>query len=64
MLLRELLRSEDVLEGFVKEIEMMHKLKHKNILEFVGASVEYPTVCFMTAFMGTESRELRFQSKS
>ncbi len=48
---KELLHSDDVLEAFVKEIELMARLKHPNILEFVGASIEFPNICFMTAFM-------------
>jgi len=48
---KELLQSEGLLEAFVKEIELMAKLNHKNILQFLGACLEYPNISFVTVFM-------------
>jgi Ca2+-binding EF-hand superfamily protein len=47
----ELLDNDDILEAFVKEIELVAQLRDPHVLEFVGACIEYPHLCFMTAWM-------------
>lgn len=35
----------------MEEIKLLASLHHENILQFVGASLQYPDICFMTSFM-------------
>eukprot|EP01099_Mayorella_cantabrigiensis_P003735 TRINITY_DN281_c0_g1_i4.p1 TRINITY_DN281_c0_g1~~TRINITY_DN281_c0_g1_i4.p1 ORF type:complete len:375 (-),score=70.00 TRINITY_DN281_c0_g1_i4:82-1206(-) len=42
----------EVLEDFVKEVDLMSKFHHINVLGVEAGSLEYPNLCCITEFMG------------
>ena len=42
--------TEDV-ERFVKEISLLSQLRHPNILLFLGASIDYPSIFYITEYL-------------
>ncbi|GMN34880.1 hypothetical protein TIFTF001_004949 [Ficus carica] len=43
--------NEATLREFAQEVDIMSKLQHKNVLQFIGASTRPPTLCIVTEFM-------------
>ena len=39
------------MQDFKQEVALMAKLKHPNIVQFLGAVTEFPNLCIATQFM-------------
>lgn len=39
------------LQEFKAEVNLMSKLKHPNVVQFLGACADYPNLCIVTQFM-------------
>lgn len=40
-----------MLQDFRKEVALMAKLKHPNVVQFLGACIDYPNLAIVTQFM-------------
>lgn len=47
--------SKDMLTEFAHEVFIMRKIRHKNVLQFIGACTQPPTLCIITEFMSQGS---------
>nr|DAD41731.1 TPA_asm: hypothetical protein HUJ06_016054 [Nelumbo nucifera] len=43
--------SEDLQREFAQEVFIMRKVRHKNVVQFIGACTQPPTLCIVTEFM-------------
>ncbi|XP_024024562.1 serine/threonine-protein kinase STY46 isoform X1 [Morus notabilis] len=43
--------NETILREFAQEVDIMRKLQHKNVLQFIGACTRPPNPCIVTEFM-------------
>ncbi|GAB2282891.1 Serine/threonine-protein kinase sty17 [Dionaea muscipula] len=41
----------DLLKEFFQELNIMRKIQHKNVVQFIGACTQPPTLCIVTEFM-------------
>ncbi|TYI95497.1 hypothetical protein E1A91_D01G002200v1 [Gossypium mustelinum] len=41
----------DIQEDFAQEVFIMRKVRHKNVVQFIGACTKPPTLCIVTEFM-------------
>ncbi|XP_047315989.1 serine/threonine-protein kinase STY8-like [Impatiens glandulifera] len=47
--------SKDMLTEFAHEVFIMRKIRHKNVLQFIGTCTRPPTLCIITEFMSRGS---------
>uniref|UniRef100_A0A5B7C1E8 non-specific serine/threonine protein kinase n=1 Tax=Davidia involucrata TaxID=16924 RepID=A0A5B7C1E8_DAVIN len=47
--------SEDMLREFAQEVFIMRKIRHKNVVQFIGACTRPPNLCIVTEFMSRGS---------
>ncbi|KAA8532034.1 hypothetical protein F0562_006823 [Nyssa sinensis] len=47
--------SEDMLREFAQEVFIMRKIRHKNVVQFIGACTQPPNLCIVTEFMSRGS---------
>ncbi|XP_047308465.1 serine/threonine-protein kinase STY46-like [Impatiens glandulifera] len=45
----------DLLKEFAQEVFIMRKVRHKNVVQFIGACTKPPTLCILTEFMSCGS---------
>ncbi|KAJ4962265.1 hypothetical protein NE237_022204 [Protea cynaroides] len=43
--------NEDMQREFAQEVYIMRKVRHKNVVQFIGACTQPPTLCIVTEFM-------------
>ncbi|XP_042493518.1 serine/threonine-protein kinase STY46-like isoform X2 [Macadamia integrifolia] len=43
--------NEDMQREFAQEVFIMRKVRHKNVVQFIGACTQPPTLCIVTEFM-------------
>ncbi|XP_047148388.1 LOW QUALITY PROTEIN: serine/threonine-protein kinase STY17-like [Vigna umbellata] len=47
--------STDMLKEFAQEVYIMRKIRHKNVVQFIGACTRPPNLCIVTEFMSRGS---------
>ncbi|KAK7252998.1 hypothetical protein RIF29_37358 [Crotalaria pallida] len=47
--------STDMLKEFAQEVYIMRKIRHKNVVQFIGACTQPPNLCIVTEFMARGS---------
>ncbi|XP_020216293.1 serine/threonine-protein kinase STY17 [Cajanus cajan] len=47
--------STDMLREFAQEVYIMRKIRHKNVVQFIGACTRPPSLCIVTEFMSRGS---------
>ncbi|XP_057449224.1 serine/threonine-protein kinase STY17 isoform X2 [Lotus japonicus] len=47
--------STDMLKEFAQEVYIMRKIRHKNVVQFIGACTRTPNLCIVTEFMSRGS---------
>ncbi|KAK9284896.1 hypothetical protein L1049_024077 [Liquidambar formosana] len=47
--------SADMLREFSQEVYIMRKIRHKNVVQFIGACTQPPSLCIVTEFMSRGS---------
>lgn len=47
--------NKDMLREFVQEVFIMRKIRHKNVVQFLGACTKPPKLCILTEFMSRGS---------
>ncbi|RAL46487.1 hypothetical protein DM860_004766 [Cuscuta australis] len=47
--------STDMLKEFSQEVYIMRKIRHKNVVQFIGACTRQPNLCIVTEFMSRGS---------
>ncbi|XP_052196394.1 serine/threonine-protein kinase STY8-like [Diospyros lotus] len=47
--------NEDMLREFAQEVFIMRKIRHKNVVQFIGACTQSPNLCILTEFMSRGS---------
>ncbi|XP_019182615.1 PREDICTED: serine/threonine-protein kinase STY17-like isoform X2 [Ipomoea nil] len=45
----------DMLKEFTQEVYIMRKIRHKNVIQFIGARTQPPNMCIVTEFMSRGS---------
>ncbi|CAN4105238.1 unnamed protein product [Withania somnifera] len=43
--------NEDVQRDFAQEVYILRKVRHKNVVQFIGACMTFPRLCIITEFM-------------
>ncbi|CAN6688193.1 unnamed protein product [Malus baccata var. baccata] len=43
--------SPDMLKDFAQEVYIMRKVRHKNVVQFIGACTKHPSLCIVTEYM-------------
>ncbi|CAN6554555.1 unnamed protein product [Malus baccata var. baccata] len=41
----------DMLKDFAQEVYIMRKVRHKNVVQFIGACTKHPSLCIVTEYM-------------
>ncbi|KAG5530124.1 hypothetical protein RHGRI_030484 [Rhododendron griersonianum] len=49
------LLNKDMLTEFAQEVFIMRKIRHKNVVQFIGACTRPPNLCILTEFMSSGS---------
>ncbi|XAR73720.1 Dual-specificity kinase [Bertholletia excelsa] len=47
--------NKDMLKEFAQEVFIMRKIRHKNVVQFIGACTQPPNLCIVTEFMSRGS---------
>ncbi|XP_039049150.1 serine/threonine-protein kinase STY46-like [Hibiscus syriacus] len=57
--------KENLLKEFTQEVDIMRKIQHKNVVQFIGACTSPPSLCIVTEFMsGGSIYDLLHKQKS
>ncbi|XP_022772603.1 serine/threonine-protein kinase STY8-like isoform X2 [Durio zibethinus] len=57
--------NENLRREFIQEVNIMRKIRHKNVVQFIGACTRSPSLCILTEFMsGGSMYDLLHKQKS